>query len=121
MKHYKIKAQPKWLIYNSGSIRNCMMSQQLKEKRATFDATCTQVSMFVCMLEREGGLCTFATVRTDGRMDRPANNWKGDAVARVLGRVKDGMGDSVGAVGGTTTAELSFLVRVYFSRDYKRS
>lgn len=78
----------------------------------------------MCWKERVRGHRTFATVRTDERMDGQASGQmeRGNAVARAPGRGRRMMGTRRCVGGGsTTTAELSFLVRVYFSRDYKRS
>lgn len=51
---------------------------------------------------------TFAAVRADGRMDRRADKWKGDAVARVLGRVKDSPGVGGGHAGRRGYGEIIF-------------
>lgn len=55
-------------------------------------------------------------------MDRRLDKWKGERdCSRPAGK-DEGWDRAVGEMGGgTTTAELSSLVRVYFSRDYKRS
>lgn len=80
------------------------------------------LTRLVYLLERERGYHTFCH-RTDGRTDGQATGqmergtrllapWEGRRMGR---RAVGEMG------GGTTTAELSSLVHVYFSRDYKRS
>lgn len=76
------------------------------------------LTRLVYLLERERGHRTFATVRTKdgqatGQMERGTRllaPWEGRRMEQ---------GGEMG--GGTTTAELSSLMRVYFSRDYKRS